>query len=64
MNKIDKEFLNKAIPTVVAIIGIVVIERQALIVGINGKMLALCYGIIGGLGGYTFKEIKDKVVKN
>ena len=58
-----KELLIKVIPPITAIIAITIIECWALALGINGKLQALSYVFIGGLGGYTAKEIKDYFIK-
>ena len=48
---------------IIAIAAIVALECVALSKGINGVMLAGSIAIIAGLGGYTAKTMKDKIVK-
>ena len=47
----------------IAILGIVVIEIVALVNGINGTALAGSMVIIGGIGGYEAKAIRDHYKK-
>ena len=46
---------------VTAITGIVIMQIYALSQGIDGKMMAVCVFVIGGLAGYTFDIFKDKL---
>lgn len=48
---------------IVAIVAIVGLEAYALSLGINGTTLAGCMVIVGGLGGYEIKVIRDKFKK-
>lgn len=57
-----ERLIVETIPAIVAIATIGLIEWKALVEGIDGTMLALSYVLVGGLGGYTFKKIKDFIV--
>ena len=46
----------KHIITIVAILGIVVLESIALAKGINGVMFGTALSVIGGIAGYTLKN--------
>lgn len=48
---------------IVAIVGIIGLEAYALYLGINGTILAGCMVIVGGLGGYEAKILRDKFKK-
>ena len=45
---------------VVAIGGIVYLERLAMLAGMDGAMLALALAAIAGIGGYEVKGWRDK----
>ena len=49
--------MSKYIVTVVAIIGIVILEGIAVYKGMNGVSLAAAVGAIAGLGGFTIGKI-------
>lgn len=48
---------------IVAILAIVGLEAYALYLGIDGTLLAGSMVIVGGLGGYEAKILRDKVKK-
>lgn len=47
--------------TIAAIAGIVILEWQALAMGIDGALFALVIAAIAGLGGY---HLRKEVIKN
>ena len=57
-----KVIIKTATP-IIAIIGIILLEFKALSLGFNGTLLAMTFAIIGGLGGYETKAIKDLIKK-
>ncbi len=46
---------RELVVTVVAIAAIAYLERLALLMGIDGAMLALAVAVIGGLAGYELR---------
>lgn len=53
----------RTLTPIIAILSIVALEMYALSQGINGVLLAGSIAVIAGLGGYTTKTLKDKVIK-
>jgi len=51
----------EALSPTIAIIGVVSLETVALNNGIDGAILAGALAIIGGLGGYQVKKIRDRL---
>ena len=47
----------KEVEVLAAIIGIIVLESQALAAGINGSLLVLSIGAVCGLGGYKIHDV-------
>ncbi len=45
--------------SIVAIIGIVVMEAAALLMGHNGTILALSMSLVAGIGGYKLSQAGD-----
>lgn len=45
---------------IVAMILIAGLEALALVKEVNGAMLGLAFAVIGGLGGYELKVLRDK----
>lgn len=54
---------DKTIISIVAIISILILTALAIYKGINGALFMSSIAIIGGIAGYTFKELKDKFEK-
>lgn len=46
-----------------AIAAIVILELKALTMGIDGTLLAGVVAVLGGLGGYGVKKVKDLIKK-
>ncbi|MBA7701045.1 hypothetical protein ES703_109776 [subsurface metagenome] len=53
----------KFVTPIVAILAIVGLEVYALSQGVNGAILGWVFVIIGGLGGYELKILRDKIGK-
>ena len=51
-----------AVITLVAIICITTLEAIALLKGVDGKLLAASFLVIGGLGGYNLKDTISKIL--
>jgi len=51
---------RELVVTVVAIAGIVYLERLALLMGIDGAMLAVAVAVIGGLAGYELRGWRSR----
>jgi len=50
------EFAKEKLSTIIAIVGITIIELYALHCGIDGVALSTSVGIIAGLGGYALQK--------
>lgn len=49
--------IMKEVEILAAIVGIIILESQALAAGINGTLLILAIGAICGLAGYEIRDI-------
>jgi len=52
---------DKTIISLTAIASIAILTGIALFKGIDGALYMSSMAIIGGIAGYTFKELKDKI---
>ncbi|HEC82605.1 MAG TPA: hypothetical protein ENI53_01810 [Thermoplasmatales archaeon] len=55
------EKITKAIVSITAIIGLVILEYKAIELGIDGVMLGIVIATIAGLAGYNVKDLIKKI---
>ena len=47
--------MKKKLIPIIAILGIIIIESQALYYGIDGTVFSICIGAIAGISGYEIR---------